>query len=83
MPGGDGVTGKLGIDELSFEGSSLEETAVVAGKRINDRLYVRYVFGIFGQPGAFRIRYRLGRGFSLEASSGSSQTLDLIYLLEK
>jgi translocation and assembly module TamB len=56
---------------------------MVAGKRINDKLYVRYVFGTMGEPGAFRIRYRLGRGFSLEASTGSNQSMDLIYLLER
>ena len=72
--------------------SSLYETAVtwvanqaamVAGKRINDRLFVRYVFGSQGEPGSFRIRYQLGRGFSLEASTGSRQSLDLIYMLER
>jgi translocation and assembly module TamB len=78
-----GETGILGLDEVSFETNELNQAAMVAGKRINDDLYVRYVFGAQGQPGAFRIRYRLGRGFSLEASSGARQALDLIYLLER
>ena len=56
---------------------------MVAGKRINDRLHVRYVFGTLGSPGSFRIRYTLGRGFSLEASTGSRQSMDLIYMLER
>lgn len=55
----------------------------MAGKRINEALYVRYVFGRQGQAGSFRIRYRLGRGFSLEASAGAQQSMDLIYLLER
>ena len=56
---------------------------MVAGKRINEKLHVRYVFGSIGQPGSFRIRYLLGSGFSLEASTGARQSLDLIYLLER
>jgi translocation and assembly module TamB len=73
----------FGLDEVSFETNDANEAAMVAGKRINDKLYVRYVFGTLGEPGAFRIRYRLGRGFSLEASTGSNQSMDLIYLLER
>ncbi len=81
VPGGD--SGILGLDEVSFETNDANQAAMVAGKRINDRLYVRYVFGALGEPGAFRIRYSLGRGFSLESSTGSRQSLDLIYLLER
>ncbi|TDJ45713.1 MAG: hypothetical protein E2O50_01020, partial [Gammaproteobacteria bacterium] len=78
---GDG--GMLGLDEVGFETNAANEAAMVAGKRINDKVYVRYVFGSLGEPGAFRIRYRLGRGFSLEASTGARQSLDIIYLLER
>ena len=81
VPGSD--SGILGLDEVSFETNDANQAAMVAGKRINDRLYVRYVFGALGTPGAFRIRYSLGRGFSLESSTGSRQSLDLIYLLER
>ena len=82
MPGDGGL---LGLDEVSFETNDANNAAMVAGKRINDDIYVRYVFGSLGEPGAFRIRYRLGKGFSLEASTGSSsqQSLDIIYLLER
>jgi len=82
MPGDGGL---LGLDEVSFETNDANKAAMVAGKRINDDIYVRYVFGSLGEPGAFRIRYRLGKGFSLEASTGSTsqQSLDLIYLLER
>jgi translocation and assembly module TamB len=80
VPGGDGI---LGLDEVSFETDSANQTAMVAGKRINEKLYVRYVFGALGEPGAFRIRYSLGRGFSLESSTGARQSLDLLYLLER
>ncbi|UCB54153.1 MAG: translocation/assembly module TamB domain-containing protein [Thiotrichales bacterium] len=76
-------SGRFGLDEVSFETNDANEAAMVAGKRINDNLHVRYVFGSLGSPGSFRIRYRLGRGFSLEASTGARQALDLIYLLER
>lgn len=80
VPGDNGI---LGLDEVSFETNDASQAAMVAGKRINDKLFVRYVFGSLGEPGAFRIRYRLTRGFSLEASTGARQSLDLIYVLER
>ena len=76
-------SGRFGLDEVSFETNDANEAAMVAGKRINEKLYVRYVFGTLGTPGSFRIRYTLGRGFSLEASTGARQSMDLIYLLER
>jgi translocation and assembly module TamB len=81
VPGDSG--GVFGLDEVSFETNDANEAAMVAGRRINENLFVRYVFGTRGEPGSFRIRYSLGRGFSLEASTGSRQSLDLIYLLER
>jgi translocation and assembly module TamB len=80
VPGDSSI---LGLDEVSFETNNANQAAMVAGKRINENLFVRYVFGSRGEPGSFRIRYTLGRGFSLEASTGSRQSLDLIYLLER
>ena len=76
-------SGRFGLDEVSFETNDANQAAMVAGKRINDDLTVRYVFGSVGTPGSFRIRYRLDRGFSLEASTGARQSMDLIYLLER
>jgi len=76
-------SGRFGLDEVSFETNDANEAAMVAGKRINDKLYVRYVFGSLGTPGSFRIRYTLGRGFSLEESTGARQSMVLIYMLER
>lgn len=74
---------RFGLDEVSFETNDANEAAMVAGKRINEKLFVRYVFGTSGQAGSFKIRYRLGRGFSLEASTGGEESMELIYLLER
>lgn len=78
-----GDKGALGLDEVSFETNDANQATMVAGKRLSDKIYVRYVFGASGQPGEFKIRYSLGKGFSLESSSGYRQSLDLIYLLER
>jgi len=80
------LTQKLGsavtLDELAVEGSALDETEIIAGKRLNDDLYVRFAYGLFNRVGTVLARYRIARNVSIEAASGEDQSLDLIYSVE-
>lgn len=73
----------LGLDEVALEGSGGENTSLVAGKRIGRDLFIRYRYGLFNRIGTFLVRYRIGRGFSIEAGSGEQQSLELIYSVER
>ena len=73
----------LTLDEVGFEGGGANDTAVVAGKRLSDKWYIRYSYGLFNRVGTFIIRYDIGRGFSVEAGSGAQQSLDLIYSIDR
>ncbi|RMF94741.1 MAG: hypothetical protein D6727_12170, partial [Gammaproteobacteria bacterium] len=74
---------ELGLDEVALEGSGGENTSLVAGKRIGRDLFIRYRYGLFNRIGTFLLRYRIGRGFSIEAGSGEQQSLELIYSLDR
>jgi len=73
----------LTLDEISFEGGGADDTAVVAGKRLGEKWYIRYSYGLFDRVGTFIIRYDIGRGVSVEAGSGAQQSLDLIYSIDR
>ncbi len=73
----------LGLDEVGIGGDSTNETAFLAGKQLNEDLSIRYTYGLFSRIGTFIARYSLGRGFSIEASSGEDQALELIYTVER
>ena len=81
------VTGRvgerLGLSEVSFEGATEEESAVVAAKRIGENTYIRYSFGLFNRVGTFIVRQDLNRNMSLEASSGQEQAIDLIISIDR
>ena len=81
------LTQRLGntvaLDELSVTGSSLEESEVVAGKQLGEKLYLRFSYGLFNRIGTVLARYRIGRRMSIEASSGEDQALDLVYSVER
>lgn len=76
---GDG----LGLDEVGLEGGGGDDSAVVAGKRFSDKVYIRYTYGLFSRIGTLLIRYELGHGFSIEAGSGEQQSLDLLYSIDR
>ncbi len=73
----------MGLDELTIEGSNQSTTALVAGKQINRRLYARYVYGVFSQIGNLLLRYQLSERFTIEVGAGDSQSMDLLYIVEK
>lgn len=81
------ITGQIGrtvgLDQLTLTGAGGEGTALVAGKQINDRLYARYAYGVFSRLGTLLLRYRLSKRLTLEAGTGESQTIDLLYTVEK
>jgi len=80
----DRLAADTGIDDISLqEGSSLEETSLLLGKYLSPDLYVSYVMGVFDTQGAFMTRYRLSKRLRLEVQSGTEQSMDLIYRVEK
>ncbi len=83
LPQTETLRTKLGFDEIGFEGSTQETSAITAGRRIGDDFYIRYSYGLFDRIGRFIIRYDIGRGFSLEAGSGQEQTIDLLYSIDR
>jgi len=78
-----GVGEGLSLDEVGLEGAGGDDTAVVAGKRLGEDVYIRYSYGLFNRIGTLLVRYELGRGFSIEAGSGEQQSLDLLYWIDR
>lgn len=86
--GGDGqgpsasLTQALGLDELSFRGSSSDTTSgatVTLGKRLGNDFYVAYESGLAGSLGVFTIFYDLSRRLTLRAQTGEQSAIDLIW----
>ena len=82
-----GIAKKLGIDDVSFRGSSTNAdgttaSAVVSlGKRISDKVYVRYESSVAGALGTISLFYDFSKRFTLRAQTGDSNAIDLIFTL--
>lgn len=77
------IRGKFGLDELSLNtGSTMQDTSLVAGKRLSPKLSVRTDYNPFEQLWTFFLNYKLTPNWSVEAESGERQGADVLYSVE-
>ncbi len=79
------LAARFGLEEARIESTGgLKEASVVVGKYLSPRLYVSYGLGLFEPVSTFRIRYLLGRDWSLQAEQSSTATgADILYSVER
>jgi translocation and assembly module TamB len=74
---------RTGLNEISVQGGdTLQQSALVLGKYLTPDIYVRYSTGLFERMNTLSLTYRLTHHLSVEAQSGASQALDLLYQIE-
>ncbi|MBK8162967.1 MAG: translocation/assembly module TamB domain-containing protein [Gammaproteobacteria bacterium] len=90
LVGGEALATRIGgvfnLSEVSIEAGEVStDTALVLGKSLSPRLYVRYIQGLVENTAAFQIRYRLSDKWTLETESGTrvGSGADLIYSFER
>ncbi|WP_069383683.1 autotransporter assembly complex protein TamB [Halomonas caseinilytica] len=70
----------FGIQDLRLDSAgSGDDSQVVVTGNLTDRLSVGYGVGVFSPIAELTLRYKLWRNLYLEAVSGASQAVDLIY----
>ncbi|HEY7215110.1 MAG TPA: translocation/assembly module TamB domain-containing protein, partial [Thermoanaerobaculia bacterium] len=84
LKGGNLVAKKLaarfGLEEARVESTGgLKEASLVVGKYLSPRLYVTYGLGLFEPVSTFKIRYLLGRQWTLQAEQGVGTSADFLY----
>ncbi|AFV00006.1 translocation/assembly module TamB domain-containing protein [Simiduia agarivorans] len=73
------VGNQFGITDISLEDNAQGESSIAAGRRINDKVYVKYVYGLLGAAGNFVVQYNLTDRLKIETSSGRTQAIDMTY----
>ncbi len=78
------IRGTTGLSTLEIEtGSDTTQTALLIGKYLTPQLYVQYVKRLFLESDSLQLRYNINENLKLEAESGTSQGIDLIYQFER
>lgn len=73
----------LGFDEFTVRATENDAGALMAGKYLSPKLYVRYTYGLFNRIGGLLLRYRISDRLSVETQSGDQKSMDLLYTVEK
>ncbi len=88
LKGGNTIARRLadefGIEEVAIEGGGdAQESALVLGTHLSPRLYLQYAVGFAETVNRIRIRYELGKNWTLEAESGEYSSTDLLFTIER
>lgn len=74
----------FGVDELSIKSDKgIEQSQLWVGKYVTPKILVRYVVGLFDQAFSLGVVYRLTDKVRVEAESGETQSVDVIYRIER
>jgi translocation and assembly module TamB len=73
----------LGLDEISVQTTATDAGALMAGKNLSTKLYIRYSYGLFNRIGGLLLRFKFNDRLSLETRSGDQKSMDLLYTVEK
>lgn len=72
------------IDEFAIKSDKgLEQSELWIGKYISPKLLVRYVVGIFDQAFSLGIEYQINSRVKIEAESGETKSVDVVYKVER
>lgn len=78
------ITRFFHVDELEIKADQgLEQSELWVGKYLTPRLLVRYVVGIFDQAFSLGMEYQLTERLRIEAESGETQSVDIVYKVER
>ncbi len=82
------IGGRLGLDEMRVDvGDTAENTALVMGKYLSPKLYVRYFSGLIESSNIVQLRYQLSDRVQIQTEGGyrGSQSItggDIVFTIE-
>lgn len=76
------IRNELGLDTLGIQGAA-DNRQLFAGKRLGNRLFIEYAYGMVDSLGTLLLRYQLNRRLAIESRSGSARLIDIIYSVKK
>ncbi|MGB4248197.1 MAG: translocation/assembly module TamB domain-containing protein, partial [Pseudohongiellaceae bacterium] len=85
---GSGLTNQLrnqlGLDTLAFSSSGdATNSSLTLGKYLTPKIFIRYGVGLFETESTLAVDYTISERVKLEAKSGSTQSIDLTYTVER
>ncbi|HLT63378.1 MAG TPA: translocation/assembly module TamB domain-containing protein, partial [Pseudohongiella sp.] len=78
------IQNQLGLDTFTINSTGdVNDSSLMLGKYITPRIFVRYAVGLFETENSLAIDYTMTDRIKLQATSGSTQAIDVTYTVEK
>ncbi len=78
------VRNQLGLDTLAITSTGdTSNSSLTLGKYLTPKLFIRYGVGLFETESTLSVDYSISENIKLEAKSGSSQSVDIKYTIER
>jgi translocation and assembly module TamB len=78
------MASKVGLDDARIEtGTRRQDAAFYAGKYLSPKLYVAYGVGLYQPVNVLRVRYIISRKLSVQAETGTRDSGDILYRIER
>lgn len=78
------VRSQLGLDTLAINSTGdTSNSSLTLGKYLTPKIFIRYGVGLFETESTLAVDYSISDRIKLEASSGSNQSVDIKYTVER
>jgi translocation and assembly module TamB len=82
------VGSSIGVDDIGVESSLGDtdvgsDTSLVLGKYLSPRLYVSYGISLAEAIDTFKMRWTLGKGWTIKTEAGRARSADIVYTFKK
>lgn len=78
------VRNQLGLDTLAITSTGdVANSSLTLGKYLTPRIFIQYGIGLFETESTLAVDYTISERVKLEAKSGSTQSLDITYTVER
>ncbi len=74
---------KVGLDDVSVESDTNNDTSLVLGRYLSPRLYVSYGVSLIESINTIKAHYTIGDHWTIRTEAGTNQSADLVYTIER
>jgi len=74
---------RVGLEDISLESGLDNQTSLVLGKYLSDRIYVSYGISFTEQLNTLKLRYTLSDRWTIKTEIGEAKGADLVFTIGK
>jgi translocation and assembly module TamB len=77
------VGAQMGVDDVGIESDIDNQTSLVLGKYLSDRLYISYGISLAEAINTLKLRWTISERWTIKTEAGQERSADIVYTLKK